>query len=113
LTRGGMGGGGACAGGNSYRHDGVDFGLTSRGYCRSSSRTGFIGLPAVGVSADMESRERFDRLYDPQERAGQGMVWHSGSGDVALDRAAWGSITGSNPLPALPKEFPGRTLDCG
>jgi len=31
-------------------------------------------------------------------------------GDVALDRAAWGSITGSNPLPALPKEFPGPNL---
>jgi TonB family protein len=27
------------------------------------------------------------------------------SGDVALDRAAWGSITGSNPFPPLPPEF--------
>jgi outer membrane biosynthesis protein TonB len=39
-----------------------------------------------------------------------GMVWHSGSGDVALDRAAWGSIIESNPLPPLPKEFPGPNL---
>jgi len=29
------------------------------------------------------------------------------SGDVALDRTAFGSITGSNPLPPLPKEFRG------
>jgi TonB family protein len=27
------------------------------------------------------------------------------SGDVALDRAAWGGITGSNPFPPLPPEF--------
>lgn len=33
------------------------------------------------------------------------------SGDVSLDRAAWGGITGSNPFPALPSEFPGRFLE--
>jgi TonB family protein len=32
------------------------------------------------------------------------------SGDVALDRAAWGSITASTPFPPLPKEFPGQIL---
>ncbi|HUM06192.1 MAG TPA: TonB family protein [Terriglobales bacterium] len=39
-----------------------------------------------------------------------GMVLHSPSGDVALDRAAWASITASNPFPPLPKEFPGQVL---
>ncbi len=39
-----------------------------------------------------------------------GMVLHGSSGDVPLDRAAWGSIIGSNPLPRLPKEFPGPNL---
>ena len=39
-----------------------------------------------------------------------GMVWHSGSGDIPLDRAAWGSITRSAPLPPLPREFPGQNL---
>jgi TonB family protein len=29
------------------------------------------------------------------------------SGDVALDRGAWGGITGSNPFPPLPSEFSG------
>jgi TonB family protein len=38
------------------------------------------------------------------------MVVHTSSGDVALDRAAWGSITASNPFPPLPKEFPGQLL---
>ena len=32
------------------------------------------------------------------------------SGDVSLDRAAWGGITGSNPFPQLPPEFRGQFL---
>jgi TonB family protein len=39
-----------------------------------------------------------------------GMILRTSSGDVALDRAAWGSITESTPLPPLPKEFPGKLL---
>jgi TonB family protein len=32
------------------------------------------------------------------------------SGDVALDRAAWASITNSQPFPPLPSEFHGDYL---
>jgi TonB family protein len=32
------------------------------------------------------------------------------SGDTALDRAAWGGITASNPFPPLPTEFRGQYL---
>jgi TonB family protein len=32
------------------------------------------------------------------------------SGDVSLDRAAWGGITASNPFPPLPTEFRGQYL---
>ena len=32
------------------------------------------------------------------------------SGDVALDRPAWGSITASNPFPPLPRDFTGPFL---
>ncbi len=38
------------------------------------------------------------------------MTLHTSSGDVPLDRAAWGSITASTPFPPLPKEFPGQIL---
>ncbi|HVM92008.1 MAG TPA: TonB family protein [Terriglobales bacterium] len=47
-----------------------------------------------------------------------GMTLRTPSGDVALDRAAWGSITASNPFPPLPREFvqqcsqPGREDRC-
>src|SRR5208337_3264435 len=39
-----------------------------------------------------------------------GMMLRTSSGDVPLDRAAWGSITASAPFPPLPKEFPGKLL---
>jgi TonB family protein len=40
----------------------------------------------------------------------QGMRVFFPSGDVALDRAAWGGISASNPFPPLPKEFHGPYL---
>lgn len=39
-----------------------------------------------------------------------GMKLISTSGDVALDRGAWGGITASNPFPPLPTEFGGQYL---
>jgi TonB family protein len=39
-----------------------------------------------------------------------GLRLSSTSGDVALDRAAWGGITASNPFPQLPPEFRGQYL---
>lgn len=39
-----------------------------------------------------------------------GMKLISGSGDVSLDRAAWGGITASNRFPPLPGEFRGNYL---
>jgi TonB family protein len=39
-----------------------------------------------------------------------GMKLDGPSGDVSLDRAAWGGITASNPFPPLPNEFRGQYL---
>jgi len=39
-----------------------------------------------------------------------GMTLAGTSGDTALDRAAWGGITASNPFPPLPGEFGGQYL---
>jgi len=41
----------------------------------------------------------------------QGLTLRLSSGDVALDRPAWGSITGSDPFPPLPSEFKGPYLE--
>jgi len=40
----------------------------------------------------------------------KGMILRFPSGDVSLDRAAWGGITGASPYPPLPKEFKGPYL---
>jgi TonB family protein len=40
----------------------------------------------------------------------RGLETVSSSRDAAMDRPAYGSITGSNPFPPLPKEFPGPYL---
>lgn len=42
--------------------------------------------------------------------AGMHIVEGNSSGDVSLDRAAWGGITKSNPFQPLPKEFKGPYL---
>lgn len=39
------------------------------------------------------------------------MLLYGPSGDVALDRAAWGGITGATPYPPLPKQFKGKYLE--
>jgi len=39
-----------------------------------------------------------------------GMRLEGPSGDVALDRAAWGGITASNPFPPLPQQFRGPNI---
>lgn len=39
-----------------------------------------------------------------------GLQLEGSSGDVSLDRAAWGGITASNPFPPLPGEFGGQYL---
>jgi TonB family protein len=39
-----------------------------------------------------------------------GMKLAGSSGDAALERPAWGSITNSNPFPPLPSEFKGQYL---
>ena len=42
--------------------------------------------------------------------SGMAVAEGGSSGDVALDRAAWGGITASNPFPPLPDEFGGQYL---
>jgi TonB family protein len=39
------------------------------------------------------------------------MILEGPSGDVSLDRAAWGGITGGSPFPQLPKNFKGPYLE--
>jgi outer membrane biosynthesis protein TonB len=89
---------------------GVDFGPYITRILQVIKQNWIIGLPPSAYPPIWKAGK--DSIDFTILKNGQvtGMVWHSGSGDIALDRAAWGSITGSNPLPALPKEFPGPNL---
>jgi TonB family protein len=46
----------------------------------------------------------------PKDGKVAGLQLEGSSGDVSLDRAAWGGITASNPFPPLPAEFGGQYL---
>ena len=48
--------------------------------------------------------------FSPGYYEWNGLRYVAGSGDVALDRAAYGGITASNPFPPLPPEFGGQYL---
>ena len=50
------------------------------------------------------------QFYITKDGSVAGMKLESPSGDVSLDRAAWGGITASNPFPPLPTEFSGPYL---
>ena len=39
------------------------------------------------------------------------MILEGPSGDISLDRAALGGITGASPYPSLPKDFKGPYLE--
>jgi outer membrane biosynthesis protein TonB len=63
--------------------------------------------PPIGKSGEVLIRFKVlpnGRLMDG------GMVLEGSSGDVALDRAAWGALTGSN-YPPLPRDFHGPFLE--
>jgi TonB family protein len=51
---------------------------------------------------------RFKILPDGSVKS---MTLEGPSGDVSLDRAAWGGITGASPYPSLPKDFKGPFLE--
>ena len=89
---------------------GVDFGPYIKSILPIIRQNWIIGLPESAYPPIWKAGK--DSIDFTILKNGQvsGMVWHSGSGDIALDRAAWGSIIASNPLPPLPKEFPGPNL---
>jgi TonB family protein len=63
-------------------------------------------IPTVAFPPMMKSGTvtiQFAIMKDGQIKA---MKLEKSSGDESLDRAAWGAITTSNPLPPLPAEFP-------
>ena len=90
---------------------GVDFGPYMRRVIDATYRS---WIPIIPESArpplDKQGRVgvRFKIYPDGSVKE---MILEFPSGDVSLDRAAWGGITGASPYPPLPKEFKGPFLE--
>jgi TonB family protein len=90
---------------------GVDFGPYMR---RVIQATYHSWIPLIPESArpplDKQGRVGVRFKIYPDGSVKQ-MILEFPSGDVALDRAAWGGVTGASPYPPLPKEFKGPYLE--
>jgi outer membrane biosynthesis protein TonB len=89
---------------------GVDFGPYLARITQIVRGNWMIAMPPSVYPPIMKQGKLSIEFIIQKDGKASGMVLHTTSGDVALDRAAWASITASNPFPPLPKEFPGQVL---
>jgi TonB family protein len=89
---------------------GVDFGPYMRRVIEATKRSWYPLIPESARSLGKQGRVgvRFKILPDGSVKE---MTLEFPSGDVSLDRAAWGGITGASPYPPLPKDFRGPFLE--
>jgi TonB family protein len=90
---------------------GVDFGPYIQRVIFDTKRAWYPIIPeAARPPLNKQGRVaiRFHILPDGSVKE---MILEGPSGDVSLDRAAWGGITGASPYPPLPKEFKGKDLE--
>ena len=67
-------------------------------------------IPAEANAPELKSGTLVIEFRIQRDGRVTGMKIVSSSGDIALDRAAWGGITASNPFVPLPAEFTGPYL---
>ncbi len=125
----------ALANRGSYGGDNGDFGLSRGSEARAQGQVDVLS-DTMGVDFGpylsrivREVRDNWYRIMPDSVRLGfkkgklaiqfyilkdgrvTGMQLTDPSGDVVLDRAAWGGITASDPFPPLPNEFAGQYLN--
>lgn len=127
-TRGAYGGGGEGDGGNyglgqggqakavdqlEIMSDtmGVDFGPYLQRVLHDVRQNWYNLIPEVARAPLMKKGKVSIEFAITKDGKVAGMQYVSSSGDVALDRAAYGGITASNPFPPLPTEFRGNYLE--
>jgi TonB family protein len=90
---------------------GVDFGPYMRRVIEATRRSWYPIIPeSARPPLDKQGRVgiRFKIYPDGSVKE---MILEFPSGDVSLDRAAWGGVTGASPYPPLPKDFKGPFLE--
>ena len=86
---------------------GVDFGPYLQRILQDVKENWYLLIPE---SAAMKKGKLAIEFAITKDGHVAGMKLFASSGDAALDRPAWGSITNSNPFPPLPSEFTGQYL---
>jgi len=86
---------------------GVDFGPYLQRILQDVKTNWYLLIPESAAMKKGKLAIEFAIMKDGQVA---GMKLIASSGDVALDRPAWGSITNSNPFPPLPSDFGGQYL---
>ena len=89
---------------------GVDFGPYLSRVLDAVRRNWYILIPEEARAPLMKRGKLAIEFVILPDGKIAGMKLVAPSGDVALDRAAWGGITGSNPFAPLPGEFHGPYL---
>jgi TonB family protein len=89
---------------------GVDFGPYLQRVLHDVRKNWYEIIPESAMAPLLKKGEVSIEFAITKDGKVTGMRNVSGSGDVALDRAAWGGITASNPFPPLPPEFGGQYL---
>lgn len=89
---------------------GVDFGPYLARVLQSVRTNWYTLIPEVARAPLMKSGKVTIEFAILKDGSVAGMKLATPSGDVSLDRAAWGGITASNPFPPLPPEFRGEYL---
>jgi TonB family protein len=117
-TFGGELGGGAkngpgSAGGAQILSDtmGVDFGPYLKRIVYDTERAWWPIIPEVARPPLNKAGRVMIRFKIMKDGSVKEMILEGPSGDVSLDRAAWGGILGASPYPQLPKEFKGPYLE--
>ena len=89
---------------------GVDFGPYLSRVLHDVRETWYNLIPEIARAPLMKRGKVSIEFAILKDGRVAGMRLAAGSGDVALDRAAWGGVTASNPFPPLPGEFSGQYL---
>jgi TonB family protein len=89
---------------------GVDFGPYLQRVLHDVKKNWYAIIPESAMPPLLKKGELSIEFAILKDGKVAGLRYVTGSGDVALDRAAYGGITTSNPFPPLPPEFGGQYL---
>ncbi|MGA7524375.1 MAG: TonB family protein [Acidobacteriaceae bacterium] len=90
---------------------GVDFGPYIQRVIWDTKRSWYPMIPEEARPPINKEGKVLIRFRIMPDGSVESMQLESPSGDVSLDRAAWGGITGASPFPPLPKAFKGPFLE--